>query len=309
MKHTNPLKDLRHLKNHEINFIKWDNCINNAHNGSLYAFSWYLNILSSNWEGIVQKDYQAVMPLLVRNRAGIKYVYTSILANQLGVFSTEITDEKLTNIFIEKVHHKFKIFHITLNKFNTINPSLFRQKINNTYEFDLISNYDIIRASYSDAVSHGIDLAGKNKVHINRGLTPKEFMEFVRDQSVIASGKPKKETISSLRKIVDFVITHGLGEIYAAYSPENNLCASVLFLKSQRNACVLYSGISEDGIKLKAMELLIDLFIRNNAEKNITLSFENLAIPNKEKLFNGFGAGNYHYTTVKNPLNPFRIII
>jgi len=173
---------------------------------------------------------------------------------------------------------------------------------------ELINRRLLLEAARERAKEEGVKV-----FHVNIGqpdiATPKEFMEFVRDQSVIASGKPKKETISSLRRIVDFVITHGLGEIYAAYSPENNLCASVLFLKSQRNACVLYSGISEDGIKLKAMELLIDLFIRNNAEKNITLSFENLAIPNKEKLFNGFGAGNYHYTTVKNPLNPFRIII
>ena len=297
---------MRYLKNHEINFIKWDNCINNAHNGSLYAFSWYLDILCDEWEGIIQGDYHAVMPLLIKKKSGIKHVYTTILANQLGVFSTDILDEQMTNRFLKKVDQNFKIYSINLNKFNTINPSFLRQRKQSTYEFDLISNYDFIRNSYSPEVKKGIEYAEQKGVNIIRGITPSEFMEFVRDKSVIVSGRRRKETVYKLRRIIAFVINHGLGDIYAAYSPENNLCATVLFLKSKRKAGVLYSGISHEGVKLKAMELLIDRFIRNNAEKNITLSFENLSLPGKEHFFSGFGATNYHFTTVQNHWNPFR---
>ena len=306
MKQTNRQQTLRLLKNDEINFIKWDNCINNAYNGNIYAFSWYLDILCEEWEGIVQNDYQAVMPLLIRKKSGIRYVYSTLLATQLGVFSTEVMGESMTNQFMEKVSHHFKFFNINLNKFNTIDPSLFRQKNNNTYEFDLISNYDIIRDSYSDKVRRGINDAKQKKVEIIRKLTPTRFMEFVRDKSVIISGKRNKETANKLLKITDFVINHGLGNIYAGFSPDNKLCAAVLFLKSKRKATILFSGISRRGVELKAMELLIDRFIRDNAEKNITLSFGNLAIPGKEKFFPGFGAKNYHFTTVKNPLIPFR---
>ncbi|MFP4619718.1 MAG: hypothetical protein ACLFM7_00255 [Bacteroidales bacterium] len=305
MNHANYHKELRYLRNHEINFIKWDDCINNAHNGSLYAFSWYLDFICEEWEGIVLDDYLAVMPLLTRKISGVKYVYTSRLANQLGVFSTEIMDKNMVNTFLDKVNRTFKIFEINLNKFNTIDSSVLRQKNNNTYEFDLITNYDIIRSAYSQALLDGIDHANRNHLHIFRGVTPSEFMEFINDKLVVVSIKQKKGTIYRLHRIADFMINHELGDIYGAYSPLNKLCAAVFFLKSKRQASMLFSGISQEGFRLKAMELLVDLFIRDNAEKNITLNFENLAIPNKEKFFTGFGAKNFHFTTVKNTRNPF----
>jgi hypothetical protein len=306
MKHAKQPDDLRHLKNHEINFIKWDNCINNAHNGSIYAFSWYLDIICEEWEAIVQEDYQAVMPLLIKKRSGIKHVYNTILANQLGVFSTEILDEEMTNTFLRKVNQTYKVFSVNLNKFNRVNPTLFRQKKNNTYEFDLISNYNFIRGSYSEAVFDNIERAKRKMLNILRGLTPGEFMDFIDYRSVMISGRRKKETVKKLGQVLGFVINHGLGDIYAAFSEENHLCAAVFFLKSKRKASVLYSGVTREGIRLKAMELLIDRFIQKNAEKNITLSFENLVVPDREKFFSGFGAGNYHFTTVKSPLNPLR---
>ncbi len=307
MKQTKQPDGLRHLKNHEINFIKWDNCINNAHNGIIYAFSWYLDILCDDWEAIIQDDYQAVMPLLIKKKSGIKHVYNTILANQLGVFSTEIMDEDLTNTFLKKVNQTYKVFSVNLNKFNRIDPALFRQKKNNTYEFDLISNYNLIRGAYSDAVYDNIEKAKSKMVNILRGLTAGEFMDFIDYRSVMISGRRKKETVKKLGQIIAFVINHGLGDIYAAFSEENHLCAAVFFLKSKRKATLLYSGITREGIRLNAMELLIDRFVQNNAEKNITLSFENLVVPDRKKFFSGFGAGNYHFTTVKSPGNPLRI--
>jgi len=307
MKQTKQSNGLRHLRNDEINFIKWDNCINNAHNGSIYAFSWYLDIICEEWEAIVQEDYQAVMPLLIKKKSGIKHVYNTILANQLGVFSTDIMDEEMTNSFLRKVNQTYKVFSVSLNKFNRINPRLFRQKKNNIYEFDLISNYNFIRGSYSDTVFDNIEKAKRKMVNILRGLTPGEFMDFIDYRSVMISGRRKKETVKKLGQILGFVINHGLGDIYAAFSEENHLCAAVFFLKSKRKASVLYSGVTREGIRLKAMELLIDRFIQNNAEKNITLSFENLVVPDREKFFSGFGAGNYYFTTVKSPVNPLRI--
>jgi catalase len=110
-----------------------------------------------------------------------------------------------------------------------------------------------------------------------------------------------KETINRLRMIIAFVFRHNLGDIYAAFSPENNLCATVLFLKSNRKVNLLFSSVSKEGIDLNAMELLLDHYIKKNAERNLTLNFENLAIPDKEAFCSGFGANSYHFTTVKSP--------
>ena len=53
---------LVYLKNKHIDFVKWDKCINNAYNGSIYGYSWFLNIVCPNWDAIVYDNYKAVFP-------------------------------------------------------------------------------------------------------------------------------------------------------------------------------------------------------------------------------------------------------
>mgnify|MGYP006275570303 CR=1 FL=1 len=296
---------IKHLKNNEINVVKWDNCINNAYNGNIYAFSWYLDILSDHWEAIVHNNYRSVMPLLVNKHAGIKYISTSILANQLGVFSTDISDKPLVNAFIEATSSRYRFFSINLNKYNNIDSSVCRQRSRDTYEFDLIRNYDLIRDTYSTAIRQGIHNAEKKRVSIITGMVPNDFIGFLLQNRVVCSCRMNRNIVSQLRKIIAFVTNHRLGEIYAAYTPSNTLCAAVLFLKSNRKANILFSGVSEEGIKLHAMELLVDHFIRYHAEKNLTLNFGNLAMPDKMQFFTGFGAQAYHYLNIKNLKNPF----
>jgi hypothetical protein len=296
---------IRHLKNNEINVVKWDNCINNAYNGNIYAFSWYLDILSDQWEAIVHNNYRSVMPLLINKHAGIKYIGTSILANQLGVFSTAISDKSLVNAFIEATKSRYRFFSINLNKYNTIDAGVCRQRSHSNYEFDLIRSYDLIRDAYSAAIRQGIKHAEEKRVSIITGMVPNDFIEFLLQYRVIPSCRLNKNIVSQLRKIIAFVTNHRVGELYAAYTPANTLCAAVLFLKSNRKANVLFSGVSHEGVELRAMELLVDHFIRHHAEKNLTLNFGNLAMPDKVQFFTGFGAQAYHYMNIRNLKNPF----
>ena len=51
------------LKHDKIDKVKWDNCISRSVNGHIYARSWYLNIVSPDWDALIEGDYEAVMPL------------------------------------------------------------------------------------------------------------------------------------------------------------------------------------------------------------------------------------------------------
>jgi hypothetical protein len=298
-------QQLTYLRNHEINLVKWDNCINNAHNGSIYAFSWYLDIISDEWTAIIRDDYGAVMPLLHRKKAGIAYLAPSPFANQLGVFSTEIMDEEMVNQFLRKTHHYYKIFTIHLNKFNKIDPQLFHQENRSTYEFDLIRSHGVIQDNYSDRVQLDLNIAREKEISIIPGITPNQFIDFISDKETLTPGKLSKDQVFRLRKIIAFVLKHGLGDIYAAYTRENNLCAAVLFLRSNRKINLLYSALSQEGTENKAIEMLLDQYIKQHAEKNLTINFENLAHPEKEKICEGFGGREYHYTAISDRKHPF----
>jgi len=297
------LQDLQLVRNHDVNLIKWDNCINNAHNGSIYGFSWYLDIICEDWQAIVQRDYEAVMPILVKRKAGIPHVTTSLFASQLGVFSTEIIDEHMVNRFIQKVFENFRIFTVDLNKFNRIRNDMFHQQNRLTYEFDLISNYDLIRDNYSEFIRKDLQQAVQDKVTVVPGMTPNDFIRFISGRGIMATKGINREQFSKLRMIIAFVLKHGLGEIFSAYTRENNLCAAILFLKSNRKINLLFSAATGEGYENNALKVIIDEYVRKHAEKNLTINFEHLAIPEKAEVCEGFGARQYSHTTVSNLKN------
>ena len=66
--------NIRHVKHKDINKLKWDKCIDTAPNGLIYANSFYLDIMSKGWDGLVMNDYEAVMPLTWNKKFGIFYL-------------------------------------------------------------------------------------------------------------------------------------------------------------------------------------------------------------------------------------------
>ena len=67
---------IRYLTENEIDFKKYDQCIANALNSRIYAYSWYLDIVADkNWDVLVLNDYEAVMPMPKRKRYFINYIF------------------------------------------------------------------------------------------------------------------------------------------------------------------------------------------------------------------------------------------
>ena len=78
---------IKYLTRSHVNIEKYNNCISNAVNSRIYAYSWYLDIVADeNWDVLVLDDYVAVMPLPKRRKYFINYVYTPFWVLQLGIF-------------------------------------------------------------------------------------------------------------------------------------------------------------------------------------------------------------------------------
>ncbi|WP_315816464.1 hypothetical protein [Paraflavitalea speifideaquila] len=54
--------------------MKWDRCIADAPNGLIYGYSFYLDKMADNWDGLVLNNYEAVMPLPWKKKWGIYYL-------------------------------------------------------------------------------------------------------------------------------------------------------------------------------------------------------------------------------------------
>ncbi|NJN50342.1 MAG: hypothetical protein HC798_04365 [Polaribacter sp.] len=112
------LNMIHYLKRHQIDNQKYDDCITKSLQSNIYAFSWYLDIVADNWDVLVLNNYEAVMPLPIRKKWGINYVYQPFWILELGIFSVNKTIDYQS--FIDEITKRFRFAEIRLNTENKV---------------------------------------------------------------------------------------------------------------------------------------------------------------------------------------------
>ena len=95
--------NLKYLKHNEIDFELWDERVRSSIGGFPYAYSWYLNVVSPNWEAIVSEDYEFLMPLPVKRKYLFRYLIQPAYTQQLGVFSNKFISSDILIDFVKKI--------------------------------------------------------------------------------------------------------------------------------------------------------------------------------------------------------------
>jgi len=90
---------IKYVPYQELNFSKWDRCIDTAYNREIYAYSWFLDSVTNHWDALVENDYDKVMPLPVSSFMGKSFIYQPLMAPELGIFSPILfTKTRLMNL-------------------------------------------------------------------------------------------------------------------------------------------------------------------------------------------------------------------
>lgn len=285
--------EIKHLKNNQINFVRWDNCINTAFNGNIFAYSWYLNSICNDWEALVMGDYKYIMPLLTKKIFHKEIVFSSVLCKYLGVFTNELLTEDILIKFLEAIPPEKKWVQINLNKFNYFRNE--KYKTLTTHEIDIILPYSKISERYSNIFQKDLQYSKKNKISVLQGLSPNDLIKFITAKKTFSYPSLQKKDINQLRMLMAYGMRYNLSEVYAAYTAENNLCALALFMLSKNKIYVVLSAANPWGLKTNAFYAIIDKFIQKHCEKNVTLNIENLIVKNKPDFFTGLGAYTLKY--------------
>ncbi len=253
-----------YLTHQEIDKLKWDSCIRNAFNGLIYGYSWYLDIVAEQWDGLVYGDYEHVMPIPYRTKFGINLIYTPAVCPMLGVFSRSVLSAEIIDRFIKAIPRRFSVSHIRLNKFNQSKLTCIEKPL---FCMDLISIYDNVSSKFSKLTTESLDDATHNNLHIKTHLNIDDFVEFY------GKNGGSVDYLSSMRlaSLIKTLINLKVAEIVAVYTPDNELLAAGLFVAYLNNATVLACGVSAKGIKQHALYPMFDAFFKANCNKNITL--------------------------------------
>ncbi len=298
---------IQYLSNQNIDRRKWDECIARSFNGIVYAYSWYLDIVSPGWDALVKDDYKSVMPLTWRKKYSVRYLYQPFFTQQLGVFSSEKSDADLVQNFLDAIPAQFQFIEINLNTFNLSNLSISSIKKNLTHELDLIESYETIAKNYSDNLKRNLKKAQHNKLQTVFINQPEPLIKLFRENRGASVSNLKERDYKTLTTLMHQAIHRGKAQIIQVLNEKGELCAGAFFIESNNKVIFLFSGLNEEGKNMNAMPFLIDSFIKQNSGKNITLDFEGSNDVNLARFYKSFGSKECVYPQVKINRLPFPV--
>lgn len=281
---------IKHIKHHDIDKSAWDQCIMASPNGLPYAFSWYLDIVSEDWDALVEDDYDTVMPLTWKSKAGIKYLYPPFFAQQLGVFSKMLITPALIDKFLSLLPSTYKFIELYINYMNksTIESFLVRPRCN--LVLDLIGGHEQIAKNYSENTKRNIRKAIGRNLQYSSNINSETAIQLFKDNRGKSLSKLGVQWYNMLQQLISASSIRGMMDCAGMHDEHNELIAACLILRYYNRSILFFSAVNEDGKKCGAMPLLIDKIIEEEAGKDIVFDFEGSNNADLARFYRGFGA-------------------
>jgi len=296
---------IRYIQNQDIDYDKWNQCIANAFNGNIYAWSWYLDIVCENWDALIVNDYEQVMPVTPGKKYGVSYLYQPPLTQQLGIFSTYTSESIKADDFLEILIRHYRFAEINLNRFNNVTHQLFKVHLRRNYELDLVDTYEQLSRKYTSNTIRNIRKAVKEGVEIVEHANPKSIISLFRDGKGSELPGIGSHYYHKLEKIIYTAIYKNMGHVLGAYDRNNQLCAGVFLLQSHHRLVFIFSATNAIARNNGAMHLLVDRLINKFAGQHLTLDFEGSEISGLARFYASFGSVETRYPALYHNSLPF----
>lgn len=281
--------NIAYLRRSQIDIEKWDSCIEQSDSLLVYAQSWYLDIVSPQWSGLVGDNYQAVMPLPTKTKYGIPYFYQPPFTQQLGLFDTsKVHNDSIIDEFIRKI--PLRPYRLHINGYHRPQRNGIEQP---NYTLYLGRKYDEIFSRFYTNTLRNINKAHKSGVIVERydsasvensDITDK-FIEFY-----LSTPKPYEVPDNDVfTKLIRETHLRGRMIFYFAYIDEVPIAALAL-LWSGKRMIYLCPISNEYGKQRSAMFLIVNQIIIDYQDTDTTLDFEGSRIEGIARFYRGFGA-------------------
>lgn len=282
---------IKHLRHSEIDKGAWDARLMRCPNRLWYAQSWVLDLACPGWEALVDDEADAMMPLTVRRKWGISYLFQPLGLQQLGVFSAQ-AGGALHRAFIAALPMRIRYLDILLNEAmpltgaETAGLTLQQNQVLLTNEA-----IDALRSRYTKGHRRNLkDAADLKEI----GLSPDAFEALFRRTTGERFGPSSMNGLETFMRVMSQGIARGQCEVRALASDQEPLAAAC-FSTWQGRSIMLKSANTDAGHSAKAMFVLIDAWIARNAGSGMLLDFAGSNTPSVSRFNAGFGAESRTY--------------
>jgi len=289
------MSSVEYVKHADISSQQWDQCIKCSFNGSVQAYSWYLNLFCDQWDALVEGDYKSVMPLPVKKKFGQPVVYMPPFINQLGIYSPECFTVSKTTAFLDMLKRKFHVVNMGINKYTPLPTGIFHWHDESFCELDLIRPYSKTVTNYSPSCRNMLRLATARQYNVISGIAPNDIITFIKKEKVFVDSAVREDDFKKLRMLIASLLRYKTGELFGIYNNVNMLSCIAVFLWSNNNVILMFAAATKEAIADHAPLLLCDKFIEKYSENNVTLLFEFRDKYLTPDGYRGFGAAESHY--------------
>ncbi|WP_417429470.1 hypothetical protein [Halpernia sp.] len=296
------------LKYKEIDFNKYNKCLENSCQNSDYAERQFLDIVSNKqWFLLVYNDYEAIMPVSFVRKLGFTFILMPKICQQLGVFS-EIDNPEINSLFYHYLQNNFLVLIYSFNKNNQFN-----QPVETKTSYFLEKNlYQNIKKKYSVHRRRNVriigDLDGNISILKNKR---NEIKSFFLNNILGAKNQKIKE---DYYKIIQKLLNSKIGQCRILNFKEKT--QSLVYLYEGKKTYYLSLFINAQLLSNKNLpSIMIDNCLQEFI-KDKNFDFVGSDIENVAKFNDRFGAISYKYAILKNSkrsllkilLKNFRII-
>lgn len=284
--------NIKYLLNKDIDLDKYNACIACSINERIYALSWYLDLVTDNWDALILNDYEAVMPLPRRKKYGLDYIYQAPWVQQLGVFSkNEITPELLNN-FIAHLPKKFVLVDYLFNSENLFANKKMEQRTN--YILRLNRSFESLTDSFNKNKKR-IVKKDFSAWKILKNGNKSDFLELYKIENIkFPSHKDAYDKLNNLLKSDSI-------NVWNVYEKEK-IIAGLLWLKDDKRITYLVPVATDDAKKEDIPTFLVTELMKEFENTDYIFDFEGSMVKGVAKFYQSFGAEKEFYYWYKKRL-------
>lgn len=293
--------NIRLLRREEIEPAKWNGCIYYALNSRMYGYAWFLDNVCDEWMGLVEGEYESVMPLVVKQHKYLKFkeVYQPPISQQLGLFSMHVCSPTRLKWFLDAIPSEYRRVNMQLNFGNTsllqLQESQYKITSRPNYILSLARSYEEISAGYSSNLRRNLKKSAKENFYLSTDISPEKFIAQVKQHHDGAGNAIDEYTYNACMRIIYNCQHRGQGVIFAAFDQAQVFQAGVFMMFDGMRLVNLINVSSPQGRQNNAMAYLLDAIIQTHAGQLKVLDFEGSAIEGVARFYESFGATNEPY--------------
>lgn len=277
---------IRKVKNKDIDFSKYQQCIESSVQRNFYAKKDILNALCEDWELLVYGDYEFVMPIPIRKKLGLKIVVMPLFCQQLGIFGFE-KNNQVEEEFLNYFQKNYRILFYSFNAHNSFSE-----------DFNTKKNYFIPKTEYS-FLRKSYFKGRKSTVKTAQYLDFKEVelsgvSDFIRNNF---KGLEKEKDLDKLFEYLHFLNEEKKLELCGSFKEDH--LTNVAILINDDGSFALLGLVNDEKYKQdNGASFLIDRILKDHIQDK-SFNFMGGTIRGLEVFFKSFGAELQEYAIIE----------